>query len=79
MMRLFLSFPNMNKNARGDGAGEVGESQNMAVSIWKFENVIWKIMKKFKSGRPSQLLTNWQMKGNWVLILEAKLDRDSEC
>ena len=69
----------MNKYARGDGAGEVGESQNMAVRIWKFENVIWKIMKKFKSGRPFQLLTNWQMKGNWVLIPEAKLDRDSEC
>ena len=33
MMKLFLSFPNMNKNARGDGAGEVGESQNMAVRI----------------------------------------------
>ena len=33
MMKLFLSFPNKNKNARGDGAGEVGGSQNMAVSI----------------------------------------------
>ena len=33
MMRLFLSFPNLNKNARGDRAGEVRESQNMAVSI----------------------------------------------
>ena len=31
MMRLFLSFPNMNKNARGDG--EVGESPNMAERI----------------------------------------------
>ena len=78
MMRLFLSFPNLNKNARGDRAGEVRESQNMAVSIWKFENVISKILKRFKSGRPYLLLTN-QMKGNWVLIPEAELDRDSEC
>ena len=31
IMRLFLSFPNMNKNASGDG--EVGESPNMAERI----------------------------------------------
>ena len=56
MMRLFLSFQNMNKNARGDR--EVGESQNMAERIWKFENVFWKILKRFKSGRASLILTN---------------------
>ena len=52
----------MEKRSYRSGAAQfkkpwVGESQNMAERIWKFENVIWKILKRFKSGRPSLLLT----------------------